>query len=117
MNWEKFDDERWYDKLYERYRYTMMVIWMNTIGLIVTMVLIIKAIRKAKNIYTKTENVEELRKIIVKLLIGIGIIGLAVYWLWVSSKILLIISLVLIILGICGKIAEGIGNFIAEVVS
>ncbi|HMS91603.1 MAG TPA: hypothetical protein PKC87_05250 [Candidatus Absconditabacterales bacterium] len=116
MNWEKFD-ESWYERLYERYRYTMTIVWMNTIGLIVSMVLIIKTMRKAKNIYTKTEKAEELKKVIAKLLIGVGIIGLAVYWLWVSSKLLLIISLVLIILGICGRIAQGMGRFIDEFVS
>lgn len=116
MNWEKFD-ESWYERLYERYRYTMTIVWMNTIGLIVSMVLIIKAMRKAKNIYTKTEKVEDLKKVIAKLLIGIGIICLAVYCLWVSSNMLLIVSWVLILLGLGGRIIQGIGRFIDEVVS
>ena len=112
MNWEKF-----WDKIDERYRYITTIIWMNTIGLIVDIVLIVKSNRKINNDFAREENKEELRKSIAKLLIFLGAICLAVYWIWLSSIILLIIALALIVLGICGRIAQGIGRFIDEVVS
>jgi len=105
MNWEKID---------ERYRYTMTVVWMNSIGLIVDILRIVKTNKKITNLYLREENIETLKVTIAKLLLVIGAVCLALYFLWSSSKILLILSLSLILLGICGRIMSGLKTFIDE---
>jgi hypothetical protein len=104
MNWEKID---------ERYRYFSAIIWMNTFGLIFEIISIIKINKKIEDSFIKEENSEELKKSIAKLLLFVGIILFCIH-IWIDSQLLIILSIILIVLGIMGRLASGFKSFIDE---
>lgn len=105
MNWEK---------IYERLRYTGTVIWMNSFGLIIEIIVLIRTNKKVMNYITKEENIEELRVAVAKLMIFIGVVSLALCLFWMFSQTFLIISLALIGLGVLGMLANGVKVFLDE---
>jgi len=86
---------------------------MNTFGLIVEIISIIKINKKIKDAFTKEENKEELRKAVAKLMLFIGIILLCIY-IWIDSKLLVSISIILLVLGLIGRLASAFKSFIDE---
>lgn len=107
MNWEKID---------EKYRYLSAVAWMNTFGLIFEIISIIKINKKIEDSFTKEANREELRKSIAKLMLFVGIILFCIH-LWIDSQLLVIISIILIVLGVLGRLASGLKSFIDEFIA
>ncbi|MFZ2151230.1 MAG: hypothetical protein WAZ12_02595 [Candidatus Absconditicoccaceae bacterium] len=105
MNWEKID---------ERYRYFSTVIWVNTFGLIFEIISIIRDQDKGQNEEVKEFNNKELEKAIAKLMLFVGVILACIYLLWIQVLLLHIISIALIVLGIGGRIVQGIKTFIDE---
>jgi hypothetical protein len=104
MNWKKID---------ERYRYFSALAWMNTFGLIFEIISLIKINQQTKDIFKKEVQSEELRKSTAKLMLFVGIVLFCIY-LWIDNQLLIIASIILIILGLLGRLASGLKSFIDE---
>lgn len=86
---------------------------MNTFGLIVKIISIIKINKKIQDNFRKEENKEELKKAIAKLMLFVGIVVFCIH-LWIDSQLLMFVSIFLIILGTLGKLASGLKSFVDE---
>ncbi|MCF7834444.1 hypothetical protein K9M48_00115 [Candidatus Gracilibacteria bacterium] len=89
---------------------------MNTFGLIFEIIFIIRTNDKVKDEDIKEMNKEELKKDIAKLMLFIGIVFLCFHLLLVHSYPLMIISIILIVFAILGRLANSMKCILDDLV-
>ena len=96
-------------------RYYTVVVWMNTFGLVFMILAILRANKKTSiDPEVVEETQKELKQETAKLMMFLGVMGLCIQ-VFVCSKLLLILSMLLITFGILGVIAQGIENLLDEI--
>lgn len=98
-----------------RYRYYSIIVWINTFGLIFSIRELLRINRQDIDPSDKEENERQIREELAKVMIFLGLLFLGI-WLFVASKLLLLLSVLLVVFGFFGMIVRGMEYVLDQIV-